>query len=153
MRVIKDIIVHCSGTKATTDIGVAEIKRYHTQKPPYGKGWKDIGYHYVVRLDGTVERGRAISRAGAHCYGHNAHSIGVCYVGGLDASGTAADTRTPAQKSALLKLIYNLVQMYRCDVHGHHDYNKGKDCPCFDAHAEYTGLYRKTIGIDETKET
>lgn len=147
MRVIKDIIVHCSATKPKVDIGAKEIRNYHTSPPPYGKGWKDIGYHYVVRLDGTIERGRPISRAGAHCVGHNAHSIGVCYIGGLNSSGEAEDTRTPEQKSALLKLLYNLVQMYRCDIHGHHDYNKNKPCPCFDAHAEYTKIYQKAVGL------
>lgn len=147
MRVINDIIVHCSGTKRKVDIGVKEIKAYHTAPKPHGCGWQDIGYHYVIRLDGTIEKGRRISKAGAHCFGHNSHSIGVCYVGGLDDSGDAADTRTPEQKSALLKLITNLVRMYRCDVHGHRDYTKLKPCPCFDAHSEYTNIYRREVGL------
>lgn len=147
MRVINDIIVHCSGTKCKTDIGAKEIKDYHTAPKPHGQGWKDIGYHYVIRLDGTIEKGRLVSRAGAHCYGHNAHSIGVCYVGGLDQSGDEADTRTPQQKASLLKLITNLIRMYRCDVHGHHDYNRSKGCPCFDAHREYTNIYRREVGL------
>ena len=147
MRVIKDIIIHCSATKPKTDIGAKEIKVWHTSPPPLGNGWKDIGYHYIIRLDGTVEKGRPVSRAGAHCAGHNAHSIGICYVGGLDASGNPADTRTREQKGALIKLIYNLIRLYRCDVHGHKDYNKSKECPCFDAHTEYHSIYEKTIGI------
>lgn len=147
MRVINDIIIHCSDTKPSVDIGAKEIKQWHTTPPPLGNGWKDIGYHYVIRLDGTIEKGRIVSRAGAHCYGHNAHSIGICYVGGRLQSGDTGDTRTKAQKAALTKLIYNLVQMYRCDIHSHHDYNKSKPCPCFDAHAEYTNIYRKTVGL------
>lgn len=148
MRVIKDIIIHCSSTKPKVDVGAKEIRKWHTDPPPLGRGCKDIGYHYIVRLDGTIEKGRLISRAGAHCYGHNAHSIGICYVGGLDSAGEFADTRTPAQKAAMLKLIYNLVQMYRCDIHGHNDYNKTKPCPCFDAHGEYTSIYKKVVGIE-----
>lgn len=151
MRVINEIIIHCSGTKDKVDIGAKEIKEYHTTPPPLGRGWKDIGYHYVIRLDGTVERGRLISKAGAHCFGHNSHSIGICYVGGLNQSGQPADTRTRAQKASLLKLITNLVKVYHCDIHGHHDHNKAKDCPCFDAHKEYTNIYRRIVGIPEIK--
>lgn len=147
MRMINDIIIHCSATRPKVDVGAKEIKQWHTQPEPYGRGWRDIGYHYIIRLDGTIERGRPISRAGAHCVGHNAHSIGICYVGGLDDSGEPADTRTPAQKSALTKLIYNLITVYRCDVHSHHDYNSSKPCPCFDAHGEYTTIYQKIVGL------
>lgn len=147
MRMINDIIIHCSATRPKVDVGAKEIKQWHTQPEPYGRGWKDIGYHYIVRLDGTIEHGRPISRAGAHCVGHNAHSIGICYVGGLDDAGEAADTRTPAQKSALIKLIYNLITVYRCDVHSHHDYNSSKLCPCFDAHEEYSPIYQKIVGL------
>lgn len=147
MRMINDIIIHCSATRPKVDVGAKEIRQWHTQPEPYGRGWRDIGYHYVIRLDGTIERGRPISRAGAHCVGHNAHSIGICYVGGLDDVGEAADTRTPAQKSALIKLIYNLITVYRCDVHSHHDYNSSKSCPCFDAHEEYSPIYQKIVGL------
>lgn len=139
-RYINDIILHCTATPPGLDASAGDIKRWHTQKPPRGNGWSDVGYHYIVRLDGTIERGRPISLAGAHCRGHNAHSIGVAYVGGLDASGKPADTRTEAQKAALLKLLCNLILMYRCSVHGHRDYDKGKACPCFDATAEYKNL-------------
>jgi len=149
MRLINDIIVHCSDSPDDLDIGAKEIKEWHTQKPPLGNGWSDIGYHYIVRLDGTIEKGRLISKAGAHCLGHNAHSIGICYVGGRHDGKKGVDTRTKQQKGAMTKLIYNLIQMYRCDVHGHRDYTKGKTCPNFDAHAEYTNLYRKIIGLPE----
>ena len=90
MRSITEIIIHCSATAEGRDFGVADIRRWHK-----AQGWTDVGYHYVVRLDGTVQEGRALSEPGAHCKGHNAHSIGICYVGGLAADGrTPKDTRT-----------------------------------------------------------
>lgn len=141
MRYINDIIVHCSGTKAIDGYGVEQIREYHKNE----KHWADIGYHYVVTTDGQWQKGRPVSRVGAHCKGRNAHSIGVCYVGGIDENGEFADTRTPAQKATLLKEIYNLVQMYRCSVHGHHDYNLSKPCPCFDANAEYGQFYKHLL--------
>lgn len=104
------------------------------------RGFRTCGYHYVVKLDGTVEKGRNISEAGAHCKGYNAHSIGVCYVGGRNAAGQIADTRTPAQKAALLKLITQLTQLYRCKTVGHHDHTSGKTCPNFDARREYGNI-------------
>ena len=140
MRYINDIIVHCTATPPGMDADAATIRTWHK-----ARGWKDIAYHYVVKLDGTIERGRAISQPGAHCYGHNSHSIGVVYVGGLDENGQPADTRTPEQKVALLKLLVNLTRMYRCKIHGHHYYNQGKACPCFDAYEEYKGLYIQIV--------
>lgn len=138
MRYINQIIVHCTATKPDQDIGAAEIRRYHVEE----KHWRDIGYHYVVRLDGTVERGRYISQPGAHCPGHNAHSIGVAYVGGLNADGRPADTRTAAQRSALKKLIYRLVATTGAGVYGHRDF-AARDCPCYDAKTEYKDLANK----------
>lgn len=135
MRIINEIIVHCTASAFRSDIGVSEIRRCHQEE----RGWRDIGYHYVVRLDGTVERGRPISQPGAHCYGHNAHSIGVAYVGGLDKEGKPCDTRTAAQKASLLKLIFNLCKMYHANVSGHNNYAR-KACPCFDARKEYAKI-------------
>lgn len=135
------------------DVGVKEIRQWHQEPLPLGRGLKEIGYHYVVRLDGSVERGRLISKAGAHCYGHNAHSIGVAYVGGLDQSGEPSDTRNKAQKASLLKLITNLIKLYHCDVHGNSDYYKNSKDPAFDAHKEYTNIYRRTVGIPEVPDT
>lgn len=143
MRYINAIIVHCTATEAGTDIGLAQIKTYHTSPPPEGRGWRNVGYHYIVRLDGTIERGMPISQPGIHCKWHNAHSIGVCYVGGLK-DGKPADTRTQAQKQALLQLLVRLTQMYRCHIFGHRDFAQ-RDCPCFDAKKEYEGLYRQLV--------
>ena len=135
MRTISLIIVHCSGIKPEQRSSALQIDRWHRKL-----GWNGIGYHYVVRRNGTIEKGRPESVAGAHCREHNKHSIGVCYEGGLDAQGHPADTRTEAQKQALKKLLDELKQRYpRALVLGHHDLNRYKPCPCFDAKAEYGG--------------
>lgn len=99
-----------------------------------------IGYHYLVLLDGTIQEGRPVTKPGAHCTGHNAHSIGVCYVGGLDSQMRPADTRTPAQREALIRLIRQLLDMFpKARVLGHCNL-AAKACPCFDARAEYSHL-------------
>lgn len=138
MRLINDIIIHCSATIEGQDVRAKDIKSYHVNQ----RGWRDIGYHYVVDLDGSVERGRPVSQPGAHCLGHNAHSIGICYIGGLDKIGKPKDTRTAAQRQSLLKLITKLTSIYRCATHGHRDY-AAKDCPCFDATKEYANIVKQ----------
>ena len=137
MRTINEIIVHCSATPEGQNVTPADIRRWHT----VGNGWSDIGYHFVVRLDGTVEPGRPLAQTGAHCRGHNARSVGICYVGGLAADGrTPKDTRTPAQRAALLTLLKELKQQFPgAAIHGHRDF-AAKGCPSFDATAEYAGL-------------
>lgn len=135
MRVINDIIIHCSANKADSKIKAADIDSEHRRR-----GFKGIGYHYVILPDGTIELGRPPSKAGAHCIGHNAHSIGICYVGGLGPDGRPADTRTDAQKTQLRILITHLTYMYRCPTHGHRDYTASKACPCFDAYNEYKNI-------------
>lgn len=135
MRKIDEIIVHCTATPAGREVSVEEIAGWHRRQ-----GFRTVGYHYVVRLDGTVEPGRRESETGAHCLGHNSRSIGVCYVGGLDSAGKPADTRTEAQKTALLRLLGELRARYRgATIHGHCEF-AAKACPCFDAAAEYAGL-------------
>lgn len=136
MRKINEIIVHCSATAEFRDFGAADIDRWHK-----AQGWDCIGYHYVVKLDGTVQEGRPVERMGAHCKGHNANSIGVCYIGGLTADGkTPKDTRTAAQKAALLSLIRRLKSNYQgAKVYGHRDFAK-KACPCFEAREEYSEI-------------
>lgn len=133
-RSIDAIIVHCTATPAGRHVTVSDIDRWHK-----ARGWKGIGYHYVVYLDGTVHLGRPVDSTGAHCKGHNAHSIGVCYVGGLDAQGCPTDTRTPEQKEALSKLIGMLKVKYpHAKVYSHCRF-VNKACPCFDAEGEYGG--------------
>ena len=134
-RRIDAIIVHCTATPPGMKVTVDDIDRWHK-----ARGWKGIGYHYVVDLDGTVYRGRTDDCVGAHCRGHNAHSIGVCYVGGLDPQGRPADTRTPEQKEALLKLMTVLKKRYpHAKIYNHRRF-ANKACPCFDAEKEYGGL-------------
>lgn len=145
MRFINDIIVHCSGNSIVngkSQVHAADIKRMHKED----NGWKRCGYHYIVECDGTVVHTEPDSAVTSHCKGHNAHSIGICYIGGIDADGEPTDTRTRAQKAALLKKIYQLITLYRCPVHGHRDYSS-KPCPSFDATAEYKSIYEKIIGL------
>lgn len=137
-RKITEIIVHCSATPEGRDVSATDIDCWHRQR-----GFACIGYHYVVRLDGKVETGRAEDKIGAHCLGHNANSIGVCYIGGYASDcRTPKDTRTAAQKAALRQLLATLRERYPgAVVHGHRDF-AAKACPCFDATAEYASLTR-----------
>lgn len=157
MNKIDAIVVHCSATKAGQDIGKKEITQMHLQR-----GFSTIGYNYVVRLDGTVEVGRSLTIDGAHCnskgfsgVSYNKHSIGICYVGGLDRNKKPADTRTPEQKRALRELISKLLREYPDikEIIGHRDTSPDlngngeiepseyiKACPCFDAKEEYSPL-------------
>ena len=127
MRTITKIILHCSATKEGKNFSAADIDRWHRQQ-----GYTMIGYHYVILLDGTVETGRPLELQGAHTYGHNADSIGICYIGGLDHNGCPADTRTPEQHKAMTELINKLLQRFPdATVHGHREF-ANKDCPCFE---------------------
>ena len=136
MRKINKIIVHCSATTEGQDIKTRTIRDWHV----LGNGWDDIGYHYVIELDGSLHTGRDESINGAHCKGHNSESIGICYVGGLDKNGKPKDTRTDAQKSAMLSLIKRLKTKYPdAIVYGHNDVSS-KACPCFDAKEEYRNV-------------
>lgn len=142
-KLVKYIIVHCSATPRGRDIGAAEIRTWHRQR-----GFKDIGYHFVIRLDGTIEPGRPLGEPGAHCSGKNACSVGICYVGGVEADcRTPADTRTPAQKAALSELIARLRELFPdAEVRGHRDF-AAKACPSFDATALYATKGRKIPGV------
>jgi N-acetylmuramoyl-L-alanine amidase len=127
--------VHCSATPEGKDYTVLDIRKWHKQQ-----GGSDIGYHYVVYRNGHIEAGRDVDIIGAHCEGHNAHSIGVCYIGGCARDGrTPKDTRTLAQKAALISVLTELRQMYpQAKIYGHRDFDKhGKKCPSFDAKEEY----------------
>lgn len=135
MRHINEIIVHCSATPAGRDVTTDEIRRWHLRR-----GFRDVGYHFVVRLDGTIEVGRPLSMAGAHCIGHNANSIGVCYVGGCDSKMTPADTRTAPQREAMVVLLSFLRKLFPgAAIHSHRDF-ANKACPSFDATSEYSSL-------------
>lgn len=135
MRKIDTIIIHCAATYPNMDIGVKEIRQWHVRD----NGWSDIGYHYVIRRNGTVEQGRPLTIPGAHCAGRNARSIGVCLVGGLEKipSGKSISTAnyTDTQWTALCDLVRTLHNAYPdADVRGHQDF-AAKACPCFDVSA------------------
>lgn len=152
-RRIDYIAIHCTASREGQPLTVEQIRADHKRK-----GWADIGYHYVVTLDGKVHLGRDVDQSGAHVTGYNAHSIGIAYVGGLEnRPGTAynrlkpKDTRTPAQKAALLSLLLDLRRLYPdARIQGHRDFSPDKNhngvisvdeyikaCPSFDAKAEY----------------
>ena len=109
MRTITLIIIHCSAVRPDQTSSAAQIDTWHRKDNHWKLG---IGYHYVIRRDGTIEPGRPEWLIGAHCLNHNAHSIGVCYEGGLDIRGQPDDTRTPAQKAAMRSLLEDLHARY-----------------------------------------
>ena len=133
MRTITLIIIHCSAVRPDQTSSAAQIDSWHRQRGFH----LGIGYHYVVRRNGAIEPGRPEYMVGAHCKNHNAHSIGVCYEGGLDIRGQPADTRTPQQKAALRQLLAELHGRYpRALIVGHHDLNPLKACPCYDVRSD-----------------
>lgn len=139
MRKISLIIIHCSAVKPSQHSSVQDIDQWHR-----ARGWKSCGYHFVVRRDGTVEVGRRLDEIGAHCVNRNAHSIGICYEGGLDENGKPADTRTEAQHRALCSLVKELLTSFpKAIVVGHRDLDPRKKCPCFNAIKEYAEFQPK----------
>ena len=155
MRKINRIIIHCAATKEGVDYDVNDIRRWHL-----ANGWADVGYHYVIKLNGDIEEGRPLEKAGAHTQGYNQDSIGVCYIGGCDKNGKPKDTRTEAQKNAMFCLVKTLMQKFKVkDVRGHRDYSpdKNKDgkitpnewikaCPSFEV-----SEWMKKTGLDKIK--
>lgn len=150
---IDAIVIHCSATKEGQDIKASDIEKVHK-----ARGFKRIGYHFVIDLDGTIEKGRPLNMNGAHCNTsgisgkpYNSHSIGICYVGGLDKNGKPKDTRTDKQKVAIHNLVYSLLTQYPVkEVIGHCDASPDtngngevepsefiKACPCFNVKSEF----------------
>lgn len=128
MRTITLIIIHCSATPEGRSLSFEECRRDHIMH----RHFRDIGYHFYITRDGTVHDGLPIEKVGAHCEGHNSHSIGICYEGGLDANGKPADTRTEAQRKALKSLVERMHRLFpKALIVGHHDLNPRKACPCF----------------------
>ena len=128
MRTITLIIIHCSATPDGRSLSFEECRRDHIMH----RHFRDIGYHFYITRDGTVHEGRPIEKVGAHCEGHNSHSIGICYEGGLDANGKPADTRTEAQRKAMKSLVERMHRLFpKALIVGHHDLNPTKACPCF----------------------
>lgn len=151
---IDAIVIHTSATREGIDFKASDIDRMHKER-----GFAKIGYHYVIDLDGTIEKGREDNEVGAHANtkgtsnkSYNYHSLGICYIGGLDKDGKPKDTRTDAQKKALVELVYKLIDEYPNikEVIGHRDTSNDlngdgkitknewiKSCPCFEVKAEF----------------
>ena len=127
MRKIREIILHCTDSCDSLDIGVREITQWHTDPKPHGNGWADVGYHFIIRRNGTIEIGRPMERVGAHVKGHNKRSVGICWVG--------RRVPTPDQYRALIELATALMKEYKLtfdDVLGHTELDDGKTCPNLD---------------------
>ena len=142
MKKVEKIIIHCSATKEGDDsINAEVIDGWHKDR-----GWKGIGYHFVILIDGKIETGRMINKCGAHTKNYNCSSIGICYIGGVesekDSNGKypAKDTRTSQQIATLLELLRLLKKIYPdAKIHGHRDF-AAKACPSFDATDEYKNI-------------
>lgn len=136
MRNIKRVILHCSATAEGDDIHADTIRAWHLSR-----GWSDIGYHYVIRLDGTIESGRPINKIGAHARGQNKDSVGICYVGGLDSSGHPKNTMTPEQRTSVNRICRALCQVLNkpLALHGHREYSS-KACPSFEVSEVFSSL-------------
>jgi len=129
---IRELILHCSANGPNSNIGAAEIRKYHTLPVAKGgRGWEDIGYHFVIKRDGTVEPGRKLEYQGAHCTGHNRFSIGICLVGGVDVSGQPQDNFTFMQFEALAMLLREMRKRWpKAVIYGHNEF-ANKACPVF----------------------
>lgn len=134
---IKQAIVHCTYTPAGLNIGAKEIRQWHLKR-----GWRDIGYHVVIRRDKIVEPGRPFFEVGAHCKGHNLDSIGIALVGGMSDNQLPVFNFTETQMLMLGSYIrYLRVIIPGLEVHGHNWYSQ-KECPCFDVE-QYFGTQEK----------
>ena len=129
MRNINLIVIHCSATRVTRNFTVEDLEACHK-----ARGFQTIGYHYYITKDGEIFPCRSEETPGAHALRYNAHSIGICYEGGLDSDGHPADTRTEAQKRSMAELLKSLCTDYPdAEVIGHRDLPwVRKSCPCFD---------------------
>lgn len=136
MRQLDKIILHCSATREGQHIDVDTIRNWHLNR-----GWSDIGYHYVIYLDGSVHEGRPIEKVGAHTSGQNTGSIGICYIGGVEKDGkTPKDTMNELQDTAMVNLIKALREEYGdMTLHGHNEF-AAKACPSFKVYEKYNWL-------------
>ena len=137
-REVRLLVVHCSATRCDKNFSVEALRRCHL-----ARGFASIGYHFYITRDGEIHHCRSITEPGAHVRGFNRHSIGICYEGGLDEKDRPADTRTQAQRFALIDLLSILKHQYpEAQIVGHYQLsaNIHKACPCFDARKEYSQL-------------
>ena len=139
-RIITGLVLHCSATKEGEDYSVKTIEKWHKER-----GFTQIGYHFVIHPNGDIDLGRDMVLSGAHVSGHNAHTLGICYIGGLDVSGKAKDTRTPEQKESIEWLLRSLVAQIPsvAEIKGHRDYPRARTAsPSFDAIPAYKSLIK-----------
>ena len=133
-REVNLIVVHCSATNPNMDIGAHEIRSWHIND----NGWSDIGYHNVIRRDGTLEHGRDLAESGAHAKGYNANSIGVCLIGGVDIENNPANNFTDKQFATLRGYLDTMAEIFDANILGHRDLpNVNKACPSFDVRDWY----------------
>ena len=139
MRDLNRIILHCAATREGKDFSVDTIREWHVN----GRGWSDIGYHWVIRLDGSIEVGRPLEKSGAHTKGHNKDSVGVCYIGGCDADGKPKDTMNPEQEKAWRMIVLSLRTLYgnHITIHGHNEF-ANKACPSFTVKEKFADMYQ-----------
>jgi len=149
MRKINKIVIHCSATRAGVPVTIADVTRWHKDR-----GFRTVGYHRFIRLNGLIEIGRADNDVGAGVFGHNSDSLHICYAGGLDAHGRPADTRTEPQLASMRVLARDLHRQYPdAEFMGHRDLSPDRDgdgvispqewlkaCPCFDVRAWIASL-------------
>ena len=138
MRNIQKIIIHCSYTPPSMDIGAAEVRRWHVEQ----NGWADIGYHWVITRNGLVEMGRPELLEGAHVRGENRDSIGLCLIGGMTEKNKRPGFNfTRAQMQSLDKVIDRILISHPfAEIHGHNEFDEGKECPCFNVQEYFKGL-------------
>jgi len=136
LKHVDKVIVHCTATPEGRHTTVEDVKRWHLDR-----GWSDIGYHFLVYLDGSVHEGRPLEIQGAHCKGQNKNSIGIAYVGGIDkVNFKPKDTRTEEQKEALVDMLeFFKIAHPEAVIYGHRDF-ANKACPSFDAKKEYSNI-------------
>ena len=155
MREIKSVILHCTATPADRVLTVKEIRKWHVKE----RGWADIGYHFIIHQDGTIERGRHIGKVGAHTWGNNYGSVGVAYCGGVakkvkksldkekpksKTTLVSKDTMTKEQESSFRNLFEMLEVMFgELKLSGHNDHNKAKDCPAFNMRDKFGDLINR----------
>ncbi|GIZ10280.1 N-acetylmuramoyl-L-alanine amidase [Flavobacterium sp. UMI-01] len=136
MRTIKYLAIHCTATAQKTTI--SSIQNYWKTN----LGWKNPGYHYIIKTDGEVVNLLPIDQVSNGVAGFNNVLINISYIGGIDVKGAPKDTRTPEQKTAMLQLLTELKKQFpNAIIQGHRDFPKvAKACPSFDAKTEYQNL-------------
>jgi len=137
MRKLNKIIIHCTATPKGRAVTTEDLYKWHVVE----RGWKDIGYHFFIDLDGCLHECRPLEQTGAHCKGQNWDSIGIAYAGGMNKENTEPeDTRTEQQKDALFEVLLRLKEAYpSVKIYGHCDFSE-KACPSFDAKSEYENI-------------